>query len=303
MSIVIDANIKLFAERMNITSSRMSRDYGLATVDEIIEKEAARGNSQAVDFAREYYTSPDKLIKVFNLTDVENKFRLLNNMDSHTRNKVLPMLENEDLVMGLYFFTKDKLLAMLMTVDIEELVRVIRETFPVEEIVMMFKEEDLAKFFMHDKLERYDVMEQIRCLPPEVMQKFIESVTGKPSYETSTAEFIRNIESMPTDQYRKFMATIDPDVQRQLTFQLIKVKPEYMNLFENEAYVNMLSTLMKPDMVKPMVMLNQETLVTMIQELPPELMSIVAAQVDTEKFAKFLLDGKNKELLERALLV
>ena len=53
MSIVLDANMKLFAERMNITSSRMIRDYGLSTVDEIIEAEAEKGNYQAVRYARE----------------------------------------------------------------------------------------------------------------------------------------------------------------------------------------------------------------------------------------------------------
>ena len=36
MSIVIDANMKLFADRVGITSSRMIRDYGLSSVDEII---------------------------------------------------------------------------------------------------------------------------------------------------------------------------------------------------------------------------------------------------------------------------
>ena len=44
MAIVLDTNMKLFAERMNITSSRMIQDYGLKTVDEIIEAEAAQGN-------------------------------------------------------------------------------------------------------------------------------------------------------------------------------------------------------------------------------------------------------------------
>ena len=121
MSIVLDANMKLFAERMNITSSRMIRDYGLSTVDEIIEAEAEKGNSQAVRYAREYYHSPEKLVKLFKLTDVENKFVLMHKMDEKTRLKVLPMLDQDDLVMGLYFFTQDKLLEMLMEVDIEEL--------------------------------------------------------------------------------------------------------------------------------------------------------------------------------------
>ena len=138
MSLVIDANMKLFAERMNITSSRMIQDYGLKTVDEIIEAEAAQGNSQAVKYAQEMYGSPAKLINIFNLTDVENKFVLLHNMNSETREKILPMLESDDLVMGLYFFTQDKLLDMLSEVDIEELVNVVMGAFPLDAIVSMF---------------------------------------------------------------------------------------------------------------------------------------------------------------------
>ena len=65
MSIVIDANMRRFADRMNITSSRMIRDYGLSTVDEIIEAEAEKGNTTAVKYARDYYPSPEKLIKLF----------------------------------------------------------------------------------------------------------------------------------------------------------------------------------------------------------------------------------------------
>ena len=53
MAIVIDANMKFFAEKMHITSSRMIREYGLSNVDEIIEKEAERGNFAAVAYAKD----------------------------------------------------------------------------------------------------------------------------------------------------------------------------------------------------------------------------------------------------------
>ena len=302
MSLVIDANMKLFAERMNITSSRMIQDYGLKSVDEIIEAEAAQGNSQAVKFAQEMYNSPAKLIKIFKLTDVENKFVLLHNMNSETREKILPMLDSDDLVMGLYFFTQDKLLEMLEGVDIEELVRVVLGAFPLADIVSMFTEDDLAQFFQHDELERKDVIEQLKCMPPEVMIKFVEGVTGQPSEETDPMELINSIANLPMDQYRDFMSAIDPDVQRQLTFQLTKEKPEYLQLFPNQTYINMLSTMTKPDMVKPMINLDKESLVTMITELPPDLMSIVAAQVDTQKFAEYILDG-HTDLLEGTLMI
>ena len=253
MSVVLDTNMKLFAERLNITSSRMIRDYGMSTVDEIIEAEAAQGNTQAVNYAREMYNSPSKLIKIFKLTDVENKFVILHNMDDKTRLQVLLLLEKEDLVMGMYFFTKDKLLSMLMEVDIEELVNVILGAFPLQEIVMMFTEDDLAAFFQNEKLEKYDVINQLKAMPPEVMKKFVEGVTGRPSEETNPLDLIKSIEQLPIDKYRDFMSSIDPDVQRQLTFQLTKQKPEYLQLFENYTYVNMLSTLMKTEMVKPMI--------------------------------------------------
>lgn len=302
MSLVIDANMKHFAERMNITSSRMIRDYGLSTVDEIIEAEAERGNTQAVNYAREYYHSPEKLIKLFELTNVENKFVLLHKMDDSTRMKVLPLLKQDELVMGLYFYTQEKLLEMLMDVDIEELVRVVQEAFPLEQIIMMFTEEDLMNFFLSDELERYEVMEQIKSLPPEVMQKFIEGVTGKPMEETGSNNFIRSLEAFNDDDFKKFMSQIDPDVQRQLTFQLTKEKPEYLTLFSNETYVNMLNTLLKPEMVKPMIMLNKDTLVNMLTELPSDLMAIVTAQVDTKDFAKFLQDG-HMDLIEKAWMI
>ncbi len=302
MPIVLDVNMKLFADRMNITSSRMIQDYGLKTVDEIIEAEAAQGNTQAINYAREMYNSPAKLIKIFKLADVENKFVILHNMDDRTRQMVLPMLDSEDLVMGLYFFTQDKLLEMLKEVDIEELVRVVLGAFPLEDIVMMFTEDDLAAFFQNEELEKYDVINQLKSMPPEVMIKFVEGVTGQPSDQTNPMDLINMIEQMPLDQYRDFMSAIDPDVQRQLTFQLTKQKPDYLQLFESETYINMLSTLMKPEMIKPMINLNKESLVNMISILPDDLMAIVAAQVDTKDFAEFLLDDR-LDLLEGALMI
>ena len=302
MSLVIDANMRLFAERMHITSSRMIQDYGLKTVDEIIEAEAAQGNTRAVNYAREMYNSPSKLIKIFRLADIENKFVLIHNMDDRTRLQILPLLDEEDLVMGLYFFTQEKILELLEDVDIEELVRVIMGAFALEQVVLMFTEEDLANFFQHDKLEKYDVINQLKSLPPEVMIYFIEGLTGKPFEETDPLGIIDQIAQMPTDKYRDFMSSIDPMVQRQLTFQLTKYEPKYLALFEHETYLNMLNTLMKPEMIKPMIFLEKESLVQMISLLPDDFMSIVAAQVDTKKFAEHLLEER-PDLLANALMI
>jgi len=302
MSIVIDANMKTFADRLNISSSRMIQDYGLSSIDEIIQAEAARGNTKAVKHAREYYSSPDKLIDIFKLTNVENKFVLIHNMDEETRLKLLPFLCKDDLVMGLYFFKQDKLLEMMLEVDIVELVRVALEAFGQEQIIQLLTEEDLMMFFMNKDLQKEAVLEQLKLLPQEAMQKFVESVTGRPAEETNPMELINSISKLPDDKFGKFMAAVDPDVQRQLVYQLTEEDPSYFTLFPNITYVNMLSTLMKQDMVAPMVMLEKETLMAIDALLPSDLLSIVAAQIDTKDFAKFLQDG-NMEVLEKAMMI
>lgn len=303
MSIVIDANMAMFAERLHISSSRMAQDYGLKTVDEIIEAEAAQGNTYAVNYAREMYNSPEKLINIFRLTDVENKFVLLQTMDEKTRLEVLPLLEKEDLVMGLYFFNKDKLLEMLQKVDIEELINVVLDAFPFEQIIMMIPEEDMAKFFHSDKLEKYVIANELKSLPPEVMISFIEGLTGQPYDKVEDPDgLIDSIIALPEDKFKDFVSVIDPDVQRQLIFQITKNNQEYLQLFDNSMYVDMLSTLMKNDMIPSMVELEKESLIDMISVLPADLMSITASQVDTKEFARFLIEG-HLDLLEQAWLM
>ena len=303
MAIVIDANMAMFAERLHISSSRMVQEYGLKTIDEIIEAEAAQGNMHAVTYAREMYNSPEKLIKIFRLTDVENKFVLLQSMDTKTRQEVLPLLNKEDLVMGLYFFNQDKLLEMLKEVDIEELINVVLDAFPFDQIILMIPEEDMAKFFQSKELEKYVIANELKSLPHEVMVSFIEGLTGQAFDKVDDPEgIINNIIALPEDKFKEFMSQIDPNVQRQLVYQITKKDIKYLQLFENEMYLDMLNTLMKNDMIPSMIALEKESLVDMISILPDDLMAIVASQVDTQEFAKFLIEG-HLDFLEQALMI
>lgn len=302
MSLVIDANMKLFKERLDITSSRMIDDYGSSTIDEIIEAEANKGNQKAIKYAQEYYTSPQKLIDVFHLNYAENRHRIISTMDEYTQMEILPLLDQYDLTMGLYFFTQEALFEMLLETNSKELINVALEAYSFEQIMELYTEEDFACFFQQDDLSKDAVCTQMFLLPADIMQKFIESVTGMPEDQTDITELVANIMSLPDDEYKKFMASIDVDVQRQLTYQLIKERPEYMMLFPNKTYVNMLYKLDKPEMIKSMAVLEKDTLVDMLSNLPKVLLSIVTSQVSAGQFAKFLQHGK-MSYVENALMI
>ena len=140
-------------------------------------------------------------------------------------------------------------------------------------------------------------------MPQEVMTKFIEGLTGQSYDKVEDPEGIINgIIALPEDKFRDFMSSIDPDVQRQLVFQITQKDVKYLQLFGNGVYVGMLSKLMKNDMVPSMIALEKETLIDMVRILPEDLISIVAAQVDTKEFTKFLMEG-HLDLLKDSLMI
>ena len=140
-------------------------------------------------------------------------------------------------------------------------------------------------------------------MPHEVMTKFIEGLTGQSYEKVEDPEgIIDGIISLPEDKFRDFMSSIDPDVQRQLVYQITHKDVKYLQLFDNGMYVDMLNKLMKNDMIPSMIALEKETLVDMIKVLPEDLISVVAAQVDTKEFAKFVMDG-HLDILKQSLMI
>ncbi len=302
MSLIIDANMKLFADRIGITSSRMIEDYGLSTIDEIIEAETEKGNAAAYNYAIEIGESPAKLIQTLQLHSTENRFRILNSMNPVDLKYILPLLSEEDLVMGLSFFKQDYILKMLENVSVYELANSALEFFPLEELLKMFDEEDYAMFFMNDELEKEVVMEQIRSLPEDIMQIFIESVTGQPQEDVDANELMTNIESLDDDKFKKFTAALPIEVQMQLAYQLIIDDRERLLMFQPESYIKVLGKLQKPDMIKSLIGLNKYSLIMMNAELPRDLMAVVGAQADATDFARFI-QKNGKSIIGKALMI
>ncbi len=286
--VAIDTNIFHLQSVLNLSNTRM-RDYATSTVDEILEAEAAQGNVNALNYARKLYNSTDELIELFRLFDPENKYRLISEMDYQMREAILPLLEPEDMVIGMQFFTKDKLLTLLEDIDPEEMVNLMLNTFDLEEIMLMMPEEELQNFFANTEVEKKDVAKYLKSLPPELMQQLMESLTGQPAFQVNSTEIINQITSLGDRDYEAVMASIDPFILRQIIFSMSSDEPKYLQLFDNEVYIKMLSTLMKPDIIKPMEVLEKETLMEMLSQLDENYLSIVMVQVDTQLFAEYLM--------------
>jgi len=272
--------------------------YAEKSVEEIITEEAKQGNTEAANYSRELFGDTDELIRSFKLAEPSNKYQIINSMDSNQLDKLLPLLDSEDLVLGLNFFTQEKLLKMFDKVPSIEAANVALGVFTLEQVVQMLPIEQLEKFFFNDDVEKEQVIKQLTRMPHEVLIQMVESITGEPANEDDSMALIASIASLPEKQYKETMANMDPTVQIQVIYQMAHDDNRILGLFDSYAYSQMIQQLQKPDMVKSMIGLEKESLQTMITELPKDLFATVATQIDTEVLANFLMSDCT-DLLER----
>lgn len=297
MSISLNTDQYHLMTKLNITTSRM-HDYADKSVDEIIDAEAESGNTVARDYGRKLFGNVDELIQTFQLDDPANKFNILNQMSAEQREKVLELLDEEDMVIGLNFFTQEKLMQMLGKVSVAESASVALEAFPLSKIIAMMPEEEMEAFFMGSDIPKELFTVQLRNLDPELLTQLAESITGQAADQSDASKLIAQISALPDKQFKETLAMLDPVIQQNIAFQMATDDKDTLLQFSGQAYNDMVSKLQKPDMVKSMIALDTDSLQKMTRQLPEDLFSIVATQVDTRQFAKLLID-RCPELLEK----
>lgn len=297
MSISLNTDQYHLMTKLNITTSRM-HDYADKSVDEIIDAEAESGNALAKDYGRKLFGNPDELIETFQLADPTNKYNILNQMSTEQREKVLELLDSEDMVVGLNFFTQEKLAQMLGKVSVAESASVALEAFSLPQIIAMMPEEEMESFFMSSEIPKESFTAQLRNLDPELLIQMTEGITGQAADQSDASKLIAQIMALPDKQFKETMASLDPEIQQNVVFQMASEDKGVLLHFSGQSFNDMVSGLQKPDMVKSMIALDTSSLQRMTKQLPEDLFSIVATQVDTRQFAQLLID-RCPELLEK----
>ena len=285
MSIVIDSNLEYLQRRLNISSVKFNQEYANLSVEEIIEAEAASGNQEAIKLANELLNNVNLVIKLFNLSDSNNKYEILREMTAQQLQLFLPQMEEKDLVQGLYYFSEDKLMTMLEDVPPDQLVKVVFEMFSKEEVVQLLPDEQLDKFLTSTEIDKNKILKHMQSIPEEYLIQVLENVTGQTPESQKSFDLVNQIGDLGPLEFIDVLKSFQPTQKQQLVLSLGKEHPEWFQLFDANAYTDMIQTnKQKPDMVKP------EELIKMNEELPNDLLSIVITQIDTEKFAEILMD-------------
>ena len=299
MPIAIDTTLEYLRVKLGLNAAEIQK-YENKSIKEILDAEAAQGNQAAIQLAADMFTNPTRLIELFQLADPNNKLIIMKLMTSQQLEKLLPMLEQDDLVQGLRYFTTDTLMKLLEKLPKEELVKTVFQLFSERQIIELMPEKQLDKLLTGVDMDKGLVLKNLKSIPEIYLRQMIESITGAEA-QGNSEDLISQISHFGDLDYKNALRNLDVDAKRKLTLLITSSDNKYYNNFDADAYTHIISREReKEEIVKAMGVIRPEYLQKMLTHLPQDLLCIVTTQIDTEKFAHALI-YKFPELLAKLI--
>ena len=285
--IKLDVNLEYLTDNYHIGSQQL-KAYRGKSIREIMEIEARNGNEAASKFNINLFSNPMEVVKIFRLMSPENRYQIIDNMCRTDKMKLLSMLEKGEMLMGIRFFQKEKILKMLEGVENKKLLKVVLQKYNLKEFMKMIPEKLQNKFFDAEKISPEQIMKGVQYLEPEQMAKMIENVTGIPQKDQNKESMMKTLMGMKPETLKKSVKSLEQEEKAFVMAKMIQEDPNVIKEIDKQAFLIPLEQLNKGELIESMAALDEEDLLDMMTELPDDLMSITATQIDPEKFAKLL---------------
>lgn len=289
----LDIDLSFLAKHFEIGTQRLNQ-YGSKSIDEIMEAEAAQGNTKAAEFDREVIEDPKKLVQLFKLSKAKNRYAILSNMNSKDLEYLAQFLEPEDLQMGLMFFTKTKILDLIYDLPKNKICSIIFQIFSPEQFLKIIPEKEINKFFESEKLDKNKILDFVKTLPEEKLNKMVEKFMFKEEGKIqennnwSKEHVVKWLEQLKPEKFKKALQCFEREEKMGLILELTKDDKKLFTEFSKNALTFPLRQLDKVDIVKNMDKLEPNDLLKMVNELPDELLAVVVTQIDPQIFAEIL---------------
>lgn len=285
--------------QLNVDYSLLNRFFGIPIerlsqyrnkeIDEIMELEAQQGNQKAANYEK-ILSDPDKIYQIFKLTNVENKYIIMQNLSEHDLDNLLPYLEQDQLAKGLNFFTEEKLMQMSQELPLEPLIAMIFEKFNLFDVLELMDDDSMNQFLMQPDAERKYAQKYFETLDDKSLEKIMVYSFGIDFKDKDRDEYLEHLENLDDKKFSRFLLSMEREPKMNLINGMVDQQTDLLLLFDQQDLVAPMEFLMKDDKVKLMSTLDPEFLIPMIQELPMDLTQIVATQIDSRELSKILAE-------------
>ncbi len=298
---------------LNLDLSYLSRYYELSTQrinkyseedpDRLITLETMVGAvTLDRDELRALLLHPNKVARILQLAKPKNRYMILKHLNEDDLAKLLPYLSSEQLSWGLQYFTSEKLEMLINKLPTEQVATLVFQHFGIMDVLNLMHEDKMDNFLKNEKLERKDIMKYFEQMDTDQFRQIMMKQFGASMEKKGKEDYLNILNMMDPDKFTEFLTKFERKDKMQLIAGVISINPEYVLLLENEDLSRPFMLMDKDKILKTMPVLDPEFLVPMIEELPAELMQVVATQIEPDIFAELIVQEFPDLLMEMLTL-
>lgn len=313
--ITLDTNLGISSSFYHLLI-KLRRKYGFTnkTIDKYTEAQAAKGalKTDKTSNANEANgisnvklkenLDYEQLIKDLKLNLPENRFAILMMMPPSELFQMLQLLGKENLLNGLKFFTKDKLMRFIGQLPKRDLLKMLFYMFTdKDQIIEHLPTKEIYRFLSSNKIEKGHFMKIFEMLPRQTLSTIAGYLTGKKCDKMSRPDLLKEIEPFKKYQLVNGIKRLDEKTLRGFVTTLTEAFPKLYNEFSHVALFNVSAKFARVDLIDAMRVIDESKVMNMLADLPDKLLALTVSQIDPEVFAHVLMKS-HKDLLANLVL-
>lgn len=291
--ITIDSDLDYLKRVYQINVQRVN-NQNYESVDELTQANAASASGVATAGATgqaSQINNSDELLKVLSLDDPKNRFAIIENFSHKDMKEALALLDKEQLVLGLNFFTKEKLLMLISEMPQESITKILMKSFSTEQILKFMPEKMINNFLQSDSIDKKQLLAALKEMNPEILQSIYEGSTGNSAQNMTKNELLNSFSGMKQERITEGLMSLPLKQKKAFSAVLINNNEKLLQEFPatEDGLLKPLIVSGKAEITESMSALEPKELINTLDELPDELLAMVVTQIDPEVFADLLI--------------
>jgi len=313
--ITLDTNLGI-SSSFNSLLLKLRKKYGSSntTIDKNTEASAAKGSSQTnktettektggvSKLALKENLDYEQIIKDLKLNLPENKFAILMMMPISQLYELLELLDKDDLLNGLKFYTKEKLMKFIGKLPKSDLLQMLFQLYTDKsQLIENLPTKELYRFLGSQKIDNRHFMKIFELMSKENLAQIVGHLTGEKCENLNQRDLLGKLQPFKKFQLISGIKQFDEKTLRGFITNMAETFPNLYNEFSHVALYENSSKFARTDLIKSMQVIDNSKIIGMISQLPDKLLALTVSQIDTEDFASILLN-KNQDLLASLVL-
>ena len=249
-----------------------------------------KDNSGARFVRENQWRGMDIRLLLKNLRLSENKILVLMLLKRSDWMDLLWLMDKSKLVIGLRFFSKDKLLRLMTLLPKRLLIKMLLRVFPLKDLIKRMPISEMMHIFRSKRLPVKILVKAMKDLNDRrFLMQLMGKVTGKEMGRLTNEEMLEMMKKFKKHRIMDGMRFLPYKALQPFMKRLITQDPELMMRMTGDFIFRQFSTLSKPELMMPFVLVEKDLLIKMLSFLPDKFIMQIAATIDDKKFEDYLV--------------